>query len=64
MGLFSGKLCQVIDSELWLLVIGAVLTAVSGTLLCGPNVFGTYWPVLLIALGTLMLMLGLTGRGN
>jgi hypothetical protein len=37
--------------------------AVFGAFLGGPEVFGTYWPVLLIGLGVLILLRPLIRRG-
>lgn len=46
----------------WLVLISAVMFAVFGSFLGGPDVFGAYWPVLLIGLGVLLLIRPLTRR--
>lgn len=63
-GLLSGKLRETLGAGLWLLAISAVLFAVFGSLLGGPNLLGTYWPILLIVLGVSMLLRGLLHVGH
>jgi hypothetical protein len=46
----------------WLVLISAVMFAAFGSFLGGPQVFGTYWPLLLIGLGVLLLIRPLTRR--
>ncbi len=40
----------------WLLIISFVLYAVFASFLGGPSILGQYWPVLIIALGVLLLL--------
>ena len=65
-GLLGGRFSQSLSAGLWLMAISAVMFAVFGSLLGGPDLLGAYWPVLLIALGAMMLIRGLlplaTGR--
>ena len=56
MGLLGQETRRSITGGVWLIVISLVLFAVFGSFLGGPNLFGPYWPVLLIALGLLLLV--------
>jgi len=55
-GLLSGKPRQMFGAGLWLIVISAVLFGFFGALLGGPGILRTFWPLLLIALGVLLLL--------
>ena len=46
----------------WMVLISAVLFAAFGSFLGGPEIFGAYWPVLLIGLGVLLLIRPITQR--
>ncbi len=56
LGLLGQETRRSITGGVWLIVISLVLFAVFGSFLGGPNLFGPYWPVLLIALGLLLLV--------
>lgn len=55
MGLLGHETRHSISGGAWLIVISLVLLFVFGSFLGGWNLFGPYWPVLLIALGVLLL---------
>lgn len=56
MGLWGQETRRSITGGVWLIAISLVLFAVFGSFLGGPNLFGPYWPVLLIAFGVLLLI--------
>ena len=55
LGLITGD-GRTARSGLWLILISLVLFAVFASFLGGLNYFGRYWPLLLIALGVLLLV--------
>ena len=55
-GLLSGKPRQMFGAGLWLIVISALLFGLFAALLGGPVLARTFWPLLLIALGVLLLL--------
>lgn len=54
-GILAGKRGEILSGA-WLIFISLVLFAVFAALLGGPNLFGAYWPVLLIVLGLVLLV--------
>jgi hypothetical protein len=58
----EGRLRDGLSSGGNLLLISMVLFAIFGSFLGGLDLFGPYWPVLLIALGVLILFRALTNR--
>ncbi len=54
-GLLEGRFRQSLDGGLFFIVISLVMFAVFGSFLGGLQIFGPYWPVLLIILGFWML---------
>ncbi len=54
-GLFGGEVRQSLGVGGWLILISLVLFAVFGSFLGKTGLLGTYWPVLLIAMGLLLL---------
>jgi hypothetical protein len=63
-GLLSGKFRQTLGAGVTLLFISAILFGIFGALLGGPRILRTFWPILLIALGVLMLVRGLLHLGS
>jgi hypothetical protein len=55
MGLYDRRRDQ-LSGGLWLIVISAILYGVFASFLGGANLFGRYWPVLIIALGVVLLL--------
>ncbi len=55
MGLWQGRWHEVAGGA-WTVFVSLVLFAVFGSFLGGVSVFGPYWPVLIIALGLLLLV--------
>ncbi|MBI5651714.1 MAG: hypothetical protein HZC40_14915 [Chloroflexi bacterium] len=55
MGLLGKDPAKNLRGGVWTIVISLVMFAVFASFLGGPNVLGSYWPVLLIALGIVML---------
>ena len=51
----EGRLRNMLSSGLWLILISLILFAIFGSFLGDLHLFGPYWPVLLIALGLLLL---------
>lgn len=64
-GLLEGNLRQGLRDGVGLLIISAILFAIFGSFLGGPELMGRYWPVLLILLGFWILLQALfrTRRG-
>lgn len=60
-GIIAGKRGE-ITAGAWLVFISLVLFAIFSSFLGGPNLFGDYWPVLLIVLGLLVLVRGFFGK--
>ncbi len=54
-GLLQGRLRE-LEGGIWLILISLVLFAIFGSFLGGLNLFGPYWPALLIGLGALLLV--------
>jgi hypothetical protein len=52
----AGKLRESIESGGVLIIISLVLFAIFGSFLGGIDLLGSYWPVLLIALGLILLL--------
>ncbi len=56
-GLFGeGRLRDALESGFWLILISLVMFAIFGSFLGGMNLFGPYWPALLILLGLIVLV--------
>jgi hypothetical protein len=55
-GLLGGETRQSVRGGIWLILISLVLFTVFGSFLGGLGLLGPYWPVLLIALGLLILV--------
>src|SRR5690606_32059320 len=55
-GLLGGTARQKINEGIWMIVMGLTLFLVFGGLFGGLDVFGPYWPVLLILLGIMILV--------
>jgi hypothetical protein len=62
-GIIAGKRGE-ITAGAWLVLISLILFAIFASFLGGPNLFGDYWPVLLIGLGLLILIRGMFGKKN
>jgi hypothetical protein len=58
----GGKLRDSIEGGGWLIIISLVLFAIFGSFLGGLELFGSYWPVLLIVLGLVVLARSLFPR--
>ncbi len=58
----GGKLRESIEGGGWLIIISLVLFAIFGSFLGGLGLFGSYWPVLLIVLGLIVLVRSLFSR--
>ncbi len=52
----GGKLREALEGGFWLILISLVLFAIFGSFLGGLNLFGPYWPALLILLGLIVLV--------
>jgi len=63
-GLLSGKPRETFGVGVTLLIISAVLFGIFGALLGGPRILRSVWPLLLIALGVLMLARSLAHIGS
>lgn len=62
-GLFGeGKLRDAIAGGLWLILISLVMFSIFGSFLGGMDLFGPYWPALLILLGIMLMVKGLFRR--
>jgi hypothetical protein len=55
-GLLGGDTQQSVRGGAWLILISLVLFTIFGSFLGGLGLLGPYWPVLLIALGLLVLV--------
>ena len=55
-GLFGGETRQAVPGGAWLILISLVLFTIFGSFLGGLGWLGPYWPILLIALGLLVLV--------
>ncbi len=55
-GLFGQDTRESLTGGLWLVIISLVLYAIFASFLGGPSIVGQYWPVLIIALGVLLLV--------
>ena len=55
-GLLGGEIGQSVRGGAWLILISLVLFTIFGSFLGGLGLLGPYWPVLLIALGLLVLV--------
>ncbi len=55
-GLLEGRVRQALDGGIFLIVLSLVLFAVFASFLGGLQIFGPYWPVLLILFGLWMLV--------
>ncbi len=62
-GLFEGK-GGTVAGGLWLIVISLVLFAIFASFLGGLNFLGNYWPLLLVALGAILLVRALFSAGR
>jgi cation transport ATPase len=58
----QGKIREAITAGGWLVVISLFLFFIFGSFLGGINLFGVYWPVLLIILGLIGLSRAFVGR--
>lgn len=54
--LLGGKNRKEVNDAIWLIVIGLTMFLIFGGLFGGLDIFGPYWPVLLILLGVIMLI--------
>jgi hypothetical protein len=63
MGLWQGRWSEV-RAGAWTVLVSLVLFAVFGAFLGGLDIFGPYWPALLIALGLLLLLRALVAPGR
>lgn len=61
-GLLKGNSSRQIGEGLSMIVVSAILFAIFGSFLGGPNWLGPYWPVLLILAGLWVLFSGLLRR--
>jgi hypothetical protein len=52
----GGRLRDALEGGFWLILISLVMFAIFGSFLGGMNLFGPYWPALLILLGVIMLV--------
>ena len=52
----EGKLRDALEGGFWLITISMVMFAIFGSFLGGMNLFGPYWPALLILLGLIILV--------
>ncbi len=52
----GGKLRDALEGGFWLILISLVMFAIFGSFLGGLNLFGPYWPALLILLGLIVLV--------
>jgi hypothetical protein len=55
-GLLSGNVRSGLIGGGWLIIISLILFFIFGSFLGGLELFGAYWPILLIALGLLILV--------
>jgi hypothetical protein len=55
-GLISGKVSSALRAGIWQILISLVLFFIFGSFLGGLALIGPYWPVLLIALGVVLLL--------
>ncbi len=53
--LLSGRVREAVTGGGWLVLISSVMFLIFGAFLGGPNLFGIYWPVLVILLGVILL---------
>jgi hypothetical protein len=61
-GLLEGNLRRSLGSGVSLIVLSLVLFIIFASILGGPNLLGSYWPVLLILLGAWLLIRGIVRR--
>lgn len=54
--LLNGRIREAISGGVWLVFTSAVMFLIFGAFLGGPNLFGIYWPVLVILLGIILLV--------
>lgn len=59
--LLEGERGERLQSAGWLVLISAVLFFIFGSFLGGADLFGPYWPLLLVGLGALLLLQSLRG---
>lgn len=52
----EGRLRDALEGGFWLITISLVMFAIFGSFLGGMNLFGPYWPALLILLGLIILV--------
>lgn len=52
----EGRLLESLESGFWLILISLTMFAIFGSFLGGLQLFGSYWPVLLIFLGLVVLV--------
>ncbi|MCL5996034.1 MAG: hypothetical protein M1546_08255 [Chloroflexi bacterium] len=55
-GLLSGRVRESLIGGSWMVLISLILFFIFGSFLGGLELFGAYWPILLIGLGLLMLI--------
>lgn len=58
----EGRLRDALEGGFWMITISAVMFAIFGSFLGGMNLFGPYWPALLILLGAIILVRNLIRR--
>lgn len=55
-GLMGGQPRRALSAGLWQILISLLLFAIFALVLRGPNLLGAYWPILVIALGVILLV--------
>lgn len=60
----AGRLRDAFSGGFWLIFISLILFAIFGSFLGGITILGTYWPILLIGLGAILLIRNLIPRRN
>ncbi len=58
----GGRLLDALEGGFWLILISLIMFAIFGSFLGGLTLLGAYWPVLLIALGLIVLVRSLIRR--
>ncbi len=60
--LLQGRVRQAIVGGGWMVIISATMYLIFGSFFGGPNILGSYWPVLIILLGVITLVQGFFRR--
>jgi hypothetical protein len=58
----EGRMREALEGGFWLMIISAVMFSIFASFLGGVDVFGPYWPALLILLGLVVLVRGFLRR--